>query len=822
MRYKMNAYDKLFSSSIKIPDDFINRKEIRSKISQYCAEYNTCLIDYCRIVAISGIGGIGKTHLIRKIKSEAMEHIPESCFIHITFEIQENEQILENLIKLRRAFGHMCPLFDYTLLLYWDREAIYRPNDDFAKLLRQGFISTLGNIGTTFCSVPAFSDIFEAINSLNTKVSEYKFKELLPNINAMESDELLEHLPVFLGADIAEYTDKHSANYIFIFDAYEQSQPYSESKEWLLKFIKTTQKGLFIITSREKLKWSFESDKFTSYELQSYPAEEARMYLEKYIERKDIIDAIIHSTKCVPIYVSLALEIYINESKIASVELIKKSIFKDRNLLVKHFISHLKVSWQETILTLATIKIFNERILDHLVTDLNLTFSKLEYSDLVQVSLVNYVETSDELIKIHDVFCSNALQILSIEEKYKIFQSYLDFFCHRELYHLKRENNFAAITTLYLNILNLYIDFNEYLSPSAKTNESIIECFLKMCDMHVSIVIPAPSKNYSHVLNDIFYFFNAVSHERENTKTTMNWLTSVKQPELFGVHEKSYRVLQSYVRSLTGYYDEFGKFLEKSNNILKDNERAYWYYNKIKIYLADYYMMAGNFKDALQLLDVIVNNDSLDSKLNLYDIFLAERSIGHLMRFNFEIEHAYSIYNKLLNRYQDTITLKVYLLTNLCETECYCRTNNFNQHFKEAMRYTNQLHNLKNKAKLYYARAISRLFSGDFIAAREDIALSIQINEQDGYESGKLFAYIAEGLCDYAQWGHIKASTLDNIDTLINKNHVYEYLRLPIYITNNNSDGINNLKRLRWLNFDNTFKGWRHYLNQLRHITHTS
>lgn len=130
----------------------------------------------------------------------------------------------------------------------------------------------------------------------------------------------------------------------FSFDSYQQSIPYSESAEWLFTFINELQKGLYIITGREKLKWEPEFYKIEKFHLDCYPEEEAREFLKCTIpdSRKDIIDTIIQSSGCIPIYVSLAYDLYLKEKNISAVEMIKKSKFKDRASLVRHFINHLK------------------------------------------------------------------------------------------------------------------------------------------------------------------------------------------------------------------------------------------------------------------------------------------------------------------------------------------------------------------------------------------------------------------------------------------------------------------------------------------------
>lgn len=71
------------------------------------------------------------------------------------------------------------------------------------------------------------------------------------------------------------------------------------------------------MTSREPLHWNESSDHLVLHNLQCYPEDEARILLEETIKnRPDLVDQIIESTQCVPIYIDLALNVYESQEKL--------------------------------------------------------------------------------------------------------------------------------------------------------------------------------------------------------------------------------------------------------------------------------------------------------------------------------------------------------------------------------------------------------------------------------------------------------------------------------------------------------------------------
>ena len=432
----MNSYLNCLNELFNEPKErtFTNRVEILRLLNTTL----TKMLDKSepfQIFAIHGIGGIGKTRLVKEYKKTLF---PETI-LFVSFEIEKRSDKISNLYQIRKEIPYSCPFFDYALLLYWEMTNPTVLNDGFMQIFRKGFFQTLMEIiaellGISVNFIPAEitvptiispAALFDFMNELYRKFPQLLHKDIFKTLSSASSEQLASKLPYLLGIEIKRLIEKEKITYpAFIFDSYQESQPYSESEEWLFHLINAVGQGLFIITSREPIHWKLKTGHIISYHLKSYPKDDAKTLLKETItERSDLVDIIIESTQCVPIYIDLALNVYEEESDITPYELIEKSLFLDRHKLVYHFINHLKPSWQSAVLNLATIRVFNREIFHYLINQNVLDCAPYEYTAIITGNLFNYLSesTNNNLFKLHDVFCKDVQMGRPVEECYSIY-----------------------------------------------------------------------------------------------------------------------------------------------------------------------------------------------------------------------------------------------------------------------------------------------------------------------------------------------------------------------------------------------------------------
>lgn len=813
---------------------FTDRTEIMSLLNETLTKLNEGSTVF-QVFSIHGIGGIGKTRLVTEFSRLVS---PEPVFF-VSFEIEKRSDVVNNLCKIRKEIDCSCPFFDFALLRYWEMTNPTVLDDSFMDVFHKNFFVSMldlvaeivgepvGALECEFTLPPIItpSTIMDFMNTIYRKIPQFQHSSLFQAISSTSTDQLIDKLSTLLGIEIGHLISVGKImTPIFIFDSYQESQPYSESEEWLYHLVKSAGRGVYIVTSREPLHWKESSEHLIVHNLQCYPEDEARILLEETIQnRPDLVDQIIESTQCVPIYIDLALNVYESEKTVVGEVLVEKSLFCDRHKLVHHFISHMRPSWQSVVLNLATIRLFNNDIFQHLVKSKMLDCAPYEYTNIIQSNLFSYVSESknSNLIKLHDVFCKDVLNGRPVSECYSIYRSYLDYLCYRRDVLIKA-NNGASLAALFQNALYLAIVLEERLfreetiSSKRQIETSVVE---QLLDIFFTLVanrvrfVPLPfEKIKTRTMRKVCQFVYIKTYEKLNTRQTLEALEQIGDVSCFGKHTLSYEAVLFYTKSLTGNYNDLETWINQIDTKLDDRSKCEWFYNRMKIYQADCYMLNGQFKSALESL-ILLNNGYISTE-DHYSIY---RTIGHIQRFNFQLEEARRTYSSLMRDYHNNSVYREYLAANLAEAQCYFPDDDFIRRNQKVLISMQTPYNVKNKGKVLYALAIANIVKKHYRTAQSHIDECIKINYKDGYQSGELFAYMAQAYLDYALTGCVTKKTNDQIEHLLIRNGVYTYFRLQLAIMCGDISRINCIgEDYDWIDFALTEKEFQRFLSQLR------
>lgn len=797
--------------------EFIDRNDVRNKIQSACNQL-LCEITHFEVISIYGVGGIGKTQLLKEefINNKPFRIKP----IYITLEITNKDDLLDILIKFRKALpsSKKYPLFDYAMLYAWNHLNVSKMDADFLQSTRRNVIDFFMPFLDAIIGPPSqlpIGSIIEMTCNLTDQLAKlyknHKIKKVINCIKDARFQDLMYDLPVLLGADI--YRSFLDDYFVLVIDAYKEYSDKNFSYSWLTTLVEQIRYGVYIITSREEIIWP-ESlcSNVKSINLKKLPIPEVTDALRsQFSYSASLVENIIRVTDCMPIYLDLAVKAL---SKTCRDEIEAKDIFfKSKEDILRKFLLHLSVNERETLIILAIIQIFDRKIFEHLVREINLQVNFLCFDKICKSSLVRNYEYDTFFYKTHDVISENIIYITEKNTIQRIVRSYLNYIC----VHGQRIYSNLQVNMLLKHLIALYIKAD--LAITQRESEQLLDIFLGVKES----LLPFDCNGIdgfanSENLKDIFCFTYALSEERTNSNNRLAWLNKINESScLFGKHLLSLRLMKGYLRALCEGTQHLKCIVEEIDANLKCSESQEWYYGQTKIFLGDCLVSYGLFQSGIKELkeyrDLI---PKLTGKQN--DAFQVCRHIGHAYRFNMLLKDAANEYSKLIYGEDifPTALQRVYILTNLCETYCYFHPEKVIEIAREALPLCNTFKDLKSKGKIYYSLAISCLHKKKFRRAKKYIQKSLYMNQVDGYVAGKLYAYMAQAYLEYAQKKRISLRTLGLIKTIQEKTEVYTCFNLPISLMTEDYSQLKKIKESQeWLDFYQTAINYRHFLESL-------
>lgn len=807
----------------KIYLDFVNRDYIIKLIRRSYDEQKRNN-DYFKVFSLYGMGGIGKTYLL-----EELESIINKCYkpldtdlfiIKVKLEITNSDDLLFALCKIRSQIHKPCKLFDYALLTYWNRIQVSKFDDSILHEIKTEWFTPVSEL-SQFIAIPvsglpsflslSLQSVLKCIKKVieleEENQCEQKFTELYKRIDLFSTDELRKCLAGFLGKELNQIY--HRKHLILFVDSYTQyATAYFE--DWLKTLIQTINTGIIIISSREPLK-DLPEKIVVPQEIPILPEPEARKLLQKYIPyaTEAFYENVIEITECIPIYLDLAINTYATHQNSSTEIKPLEFMYHDQKDVVHRFFMHLKPGLQDFMLYLSFIQLFDKSIFEYLVCKLQCG-SILDFYDISSLSSVKHIENEQGFYKIHDTIATNVALILDKRKKYEIFKLYLSFICHKEIFTVSD----LRITTLYKHLMNMIIQ-NEFELEETET-EQILDIFFHIKQMMNEIDFSA-IKDFSSYppVKSIYYFTKAIYNERADTRRRLKWLEEIPDnPQIFGKHKKSFIILNGYLHQWRGNHLYLQQAIDTVAPTLQNNEQNEWYYAQTQIFSADHLTITGDFKKGEDILLTYLRMlESTPDQTN--SIFQAKRHLGHLYRLNMMLDKANEQYlsTKDENGNYSNILQQIYIITNLCETNCYLNPDIVFEECYQGLRIGKAMKDSKSMAKIYYAMAIASLHSKHYKRANKYIRKSLVLDQLDGYKLGFLFPMLARILLQYCL-GQVPSTC--NYYKLLKQVDVYGFMKLPLALLNKDQTLTLLIKeKYNWLDFSSTVHNYKLFFDKL-------
>lgn len=750
-----------------------------------------------RIIVFYGKGGIGKTSLLKEISNTFSKEVYQKYFakefhnVYISLEAHDYTNPINILCSIRSQIYGDCSLFDYALMQYYSKakvsiEEIKNKNLNLSSSIADLLNEAIG-LYTSSASIPK-AILEKSIGFIKDAYFKARFQEEIDEIETLDEFEIFERLPYYLGLCITHSTDNGHEHVIF-FDSYEsiyariQGKVSSrDSMEWLKELFLSSGRVLFVIASRDKLRWEKEDADWKifleQHRLSNLSDEDSRWFLEQVPIcdkagnlREDIINDIVRHANGVPLYLDLCVGLY-EKSMNHDITIDFKDL-KDTNSIIERYIRHLSEKDKYAVSTLSILKTFDIDFAITLLKRFNLTYHTSEFSDLLEKSIFIQLDdaTPSSLWKVDESIRSHIQENMTEEQKERLLKNLL--------YCVLENRNTASFLHL-VSILDIVIEAPEYIPKIRASLLEAIEYFSSAGYWNeIRIILTSYVAHENKDLQALAVFTELIWLRR--TGHIKDGLLLCEQyplsKENMDVWYYMYRFIKIHLHHLSGEYDQslldYCELLDEIT-LIKSFIPPH-IYNMVAIKYADLLFLKGNFEESLAL-----TNDMLEKpELPLEDKIEFLRIKGHIYRFKKNYAEANLIYQTALEHVKD-YNLKSHegkLYTNLAEASCLTNPHAALVWYEKALAIHVAVENVIEEGKARTAASVAYTQLEKYEQAIELAQKAQALAEQSGYKSGVVFALAALAFAQQ-QSGNIEASqsTLELAHNKINEIKVYQYI----------------------------------------------
>ncbi len=409
------------SKPIKATKIFTDREEPRKafwdKYESFKEVMDSNDCDVC-ILTYYGIGGIGKTSLLKKLQSEMDEKIKKPQYIYFDFNTYKDsiDALTRMAKKLSDDYGYTFPLFELGASIYKKNlgenydpigSKLAQKNDTLGKLIK-----VLGIIPGADYAAKLFELGTEAVDTI-TKIYESHRAEV-NELKIMSTTELYDYLPYLFAKDIENNLKKATEPLVVFLDTYEVLvNEISQIGDALIKdkwlrdenngLVINTTKVLWVVAGREKLKWSdLNPDWESSLEqhlLGDLSPIDSDYFLETAgVHNTELRNQLYELTNGTPVYLDLCVDRYLRLLNCGETPDIAMFGHNTHDL-IERFIRYMDDSHKDLIYMLTCLRNWDDEFVHELAGKILSNFSETTFEKVKSYSFV--IETNDNEYNIH-------------------------------------------------------------------------------------------------------------------------------------------------------------------------------------------------------------------------------------------------------------------------------------------------------------------------------------------------------------------------------------------------------------------------------------
>ncbi|MBR6764198.1 MAG: tetratricopeptide repeat protein [Clostridia bacterium] len=393
------------------------RKSFWKKYNQVVSELagEECNV---HVLTYYGIGGIGKSSLLRKLISEIEEEITKPRYLYFDFNIyQESRAVLDKIKnKLEDDYKYHFPLFDLGSYVYAKKIGEKADSLEVKQLTERSPVlsfmtSVAGNLPIVGIATQVLSLADQGIAMIRTHLKQHSRE--LAQIEYMEAEELYNYLPYLFSEDMASNLEKETEPFVFFLDTYERvvnelsqvGEPL-KNDEWIRGeegLIQNIPGVLWVIAGREKLKWEkFDPEWAGALEqhiLGSLSVADSDQFLASAgVGGTELRSAIYKLTGGTPVYLDLCVDQFMRivaRGEVPTIDMFGNNTFD----LIERFARYMGEAQKDLVFMLSCLKHWSDELIGNIGGKILPNFSLSTYEKAKEFSFI--VQSDDGYYNIH-------------------------------------------------------------------------------------------------------------------------------------------------------------------------------------------------------------------------------------------------------------------------------------------------------------------------------------------------------------------------------------------------------------------------------------
>ena len=371
-----------------------------------------------QVLSYYGIGGIGKSCLLRKLMQEMEEKADTLDYVYYDLKLsQESHVVLDSLKNQLKGDSKIdFPLFELGLYVYYRKIGLKPDSLEVKKLTDQSkvlkmLISLLGKVPVISIATEIFSLAEQGLAVVLTYVKQHR-KELA-EIELLDAHQLHDYLPFLFAQDLSHSLKTNNEKLVVFLDTYEYlvnelsglGEPLLNDA-WIRSengLIQNTSNVLWVIAGREKLKWEqFDPgwhDSLEQHILGNLSFKDATWFLEQSnITDEQLRKDLYGLTNGTPVYLDLCVARYyrlLEDGIVPTIEMFGQNKIE----LVERFARYMSDAQKDLVYLLAVLKRWNDDMIMEIAPKVLHSFSISTYEKCKEYS---FVELFDEEMRIHE------------------------------------------------------------------------------------------------------------------------------------------------------------------------------------------------------------------------------------------------------------------------------------------------------------------------------------------------------------------------------------------------------------------------------------